>query len=181
MTREFLKGLDLEDEVIDKIMGEHGKAVTKSTEQLNAVKGQLKTAEDTLKKFEGIDPEKIKGEIETYKTNASNAKTDAEAKIAELEFSAALKDALNDTKFTSKHAKEGVMAQIKAKGLKLENGAIIGLEDTLKSIRETHADSFVVEGQKPPAMYGGTGNAPITPEGVDPFEAVLGKYNRKKE
>ena len=40
--REFLKGLDLDSELIDTIMAEHGKLVTKDKEELQTLKSQMK-------------------------------------------------------------------------------------------------------------------------------------------
>lgn len=77
MKREFLKELGLEDEAINKIMAEHGKAIqsvkpddyedlknTKATleQQLTDLQNTLKTQETSLS---GI--EDLKKEVETYK------------------------------------------------------------------------------------------------------------------
>lgn len=60
MKREFLEGLGLEKDVIDKIMGEAGKDLTTEQNVTKAVKGQLDVANKSiadlkadLKKFEG--------------------------------------------------------------------------------------------------------------------------------
>jgi chromosome segregation ATPase len=47
--REFLKGLDLTDEVVESIMAEHGKAITNLKEQNESYKGKISEYEDTIK------------------------------------------------------------------------------------------------------------------------------------
>ena len=47
--REFLKGLDLDSELIDTIMAEHGKLVTKDKEELQTLKSQIKDLKENSK------------------------------------------------------------------------------------------------------------------------------------
>ena len=46
--REFLKGLQLDDQTVDTIMAEYGKNVTKYREAIDNYKSQLNTYEDTI-------------------------------------------------------------------------------------------------------------------------------------
>ena len=46
--REFLKGLQLDDQTVDTIMAEYGKNVTKYREAIDNYKTQLNTYEDTI-------------------------------------------------------------------------------------------------------------------------------------
>ena len=46
--REFLKGLELDDQTVDTIMAEYGKNVTKYREAIDNYKSQLTTYEDTI-------------------------------------------------------------------------------------------------------------------------------------
>jgi len=46
--REFLKGLELDGELIDTVMAEHGKLLTKSKESASNLAEQLKTAQAEL-------------------------------------------------------------------------------------------------------------------------------------
>ena len=46
--REFLKGLELDDQTVDSIMAEYGKNVTKYREAIDNYKTQLNTYEDTI-------------------------------------------------------------------------------------------------------------------------------------
>lgn len=69
MKRQFLKDLDLDGEVIDKIMDEHGSSV-------NSLKEQLSTKKDEVKS--------LKDERDNYKSKAEDAE-DAEDKINSLQ------------------------------------------------------------------------------------------------
>lgn len=60
MKREFLKGLELADEVIDKIMTEYGKSTEQAKNELAAANTQIKTLQDAVKKFDGVDVETLK-------------------------------------------------------------------------------------------------------------------------
>ncbi|EKX91857.1 Uncharacterised protein [Peptostreptococcus anaerobius] len=69
MKREFLKNLELEDDVIDKIMAEHGKTTKKYLDKIDAkdtelgtLQGELNDVNDKLKSFDGIDLDKLKSE-----------------------------------------------------------------------------------------------------------------------
>ena len=51
--REFLRGLELDDETIDTIMAEYGKNVTKYKEKAEEYKSKIDTYEDTIKELNG--------------------------------------------------------------------------------------------------------------------------------
>ena len=47
--REFLKGLELDQEMIDTIMAEYGKLVTQDKEELQSLKGEILSLQETSK------------------------------------------------------------------------------------------------------------------------------------
>lgn len=111
-------------------------------------KGQAETAEDTLKKFDGVDLETMQTELNTWKTKAETAEKDYEQKIYDRDFSDALKTEMETVKFSSDAAKRAVMAEIKDSGLKLKDGKILGLSDLIGQIKERDASAFVDEQQQ---------------------------------
>lgn len=111
-------------------------------------KKRAETAEETLKGFEGIDPEKIQSELEDWKKKAEDAEKAAEKKLYDRDYADALKAELESVKFTSEAAKRDVMAQITAAELKLRDGKILGLSDLLGQIKESDASAFVDEAQE---------------------------------
>ncbi len=79
MKREFLKSLELADEVIDKIMAENGKDIegTKSKYvDYKDVKRQLVAANEQIGKFKGMDVEAVKKAAEDWKVKAEKAASD---------------------------------------------------------------------------------------------------------
>lgn len=155
MTLENLKELGLNDDQVKAVMEQYGKDVTKlqnENKKLTADRDNWKqkaeTAEDTLKKFDGIDPEQMKKEVEDWKQKAQDAEKDYQQKIYDRDFNDALTAAFGEIKFTSESAKKAVMAEVKEAGLKLNEGKILGLSDLIGQIRERDASAFVDEKQQ---------------------------------
>lgn len=132
--------------------GEVTQILTKVEGERDAWKERAETAETTLKNFEGIDPESIKGELATWKQKAADAEKEYNDKIYERDFADALKTALEDVKFSSTSAKKAVMADIKGAGLKLKDGKILGLNDLLEQMKKDDASAFVDDDQNQAAQ-----------------------------
>lgn len=131
-----------------KNAGEVSKTLAKVEGERDAWKDRAETAENTLKSFEGIDPESIKGELASWKQKAADAEKKYNDKIYERDFADALKAALEDVKFSSASAKKAVMADIKGAGLKLKDGKILGLNDLLEQMKKDDASAFVDDDQE---------------------------------
>ena len=108
-------------------------------------KGQAETAEETLKRFDGVDLETMQAELDTWKQKAETAENDYKQKIYDRDFSDALKTEMESIKFSSEAAKKAVMTEIKDSGLKLKDGKILGLSDLIGQIKERDASAFVDE------------------------------------
>ena len=155
MKTEDLKAQGLTDEQIGFVMAENGKDLKKLqkenenlTTDRDTWKEKAETAEETLKGFEGIDPEQVQTELATWKKKAEDAEKDRDQKIYERDFADALKAELDGVKFTSEAAKKAVMADIKEAGLKLKDGKILGLNDLIAQMKEKDASAFVDEEQE---------------------------------
>lgn len=127
---------------------EHEKKIGKAETERDNWKSKAETAEETLKKFDGVDLETMQTELNTWKQKAETAAKDYEQKIYERDFSDALKTELESVKFSSDAAKRAVMAEIKESGLKLKDGKILGLSDLIGQIKEKDASAFVDEQQQ---------------------------------
>lgn len=155
MKTEDLKEKGLTDEQIQFVMAENGKDIKKLQKENGTLesdrdnwKQRAETAEETLKKFDGVDLETMQTELNTWKQKAETAEKDYEQKIYERDFSDALKTELESVKFSSEAAKRAVMAEIKESGLKLKDGKILGLSDLIGQIKERDASAFVDEKQE---------------------------------
>lgn len=126
--------------------------VKKTTEILETDRDNWKqraeAAEETLKKFDGVDLETMQTELATWKTKAENAEKDYAAKIEQRDFEDALKEEIGGYKFTSEAAKKAIMAEIREAGLKVKDGKILGLSDLLAQMKEKDASAFVDEKQE---------------------------------
>ena len=155
MKTEDLKEKGLTDEQIQFVMAENGKDIKKLQKENGTLesdrdnwKQRAETAEETLKKFDGVDLETMQTELNAWKQKAETAEKDYEQKIYERDFSDALKTELESVKFSSDAAKRAVMAEIKESGLKLKDGKILGLSDLIGQIKEKDASAFVDEEQE---------------------------------
>ena len=155
MKTEELKEKGLTEEQIAFVMAENGKDLKKLqkenenlTSDRDKWKTQAETAEETLKKFDGVDLETMQAELATWKTKAETAEKDYQQKIYDRDFSDALKTEMESIKFSSGAAKKAVMAEIRESGLKLKDGKILGLSDLIGQIKERDASAFVDEGQE---------------------------------
>lgn len=132
MERKFLEDLKIEKEVIDKIMAENGKDIEAEKAKITAETGKLKTAEETIrqlqetvKKFDGVDVEKLKKDL-----------ADAEAKyntdISKLKLETALDMALVGNK--ARNAK-AVKALLNMDEIKLDGDKLLGLDSQLEKLK----------------------------------------------
>lgn len=70
MKREYLKSLELSEEIIDKIMDENGKdveAVKNKYADYDNIKVQLKEANKQIENFKNMDIDKIKKAADDWK------------------------------------------------------------------------------------------------------------------
>lgn len=155
MKTDELKAWGLTDEQSEKVMAQYGKDVSKlqkENEKLTADRDKEKeradTAEETLKKFDGVDVETMQAELATWQQKAKDAEKDYADKLAQRDFEDALKEEISGYKFTSEAAKEAIMARIRAAGLKVNDGKILGLSDLLAQMKEKDASAFVDEKQE---------------------------------
>lgn len=157
---ETLKGLGIEipsdkQAEVEKALSEHyknaaehSKVVSRLEADRDSWKQKAETAEQTLKKFDGIEPENIQREIADWKKKAEDAEENAKKQIYDRDFSDALKTELESIRFTSEAARKSIMAEIKESGLKLKEGKILGLSDLIEQIKKRDSSAFVDEEQE---------------------------------
>lgn len=157
MKTEDLTALGLTEEQVDKVFALHGKAINAQKQKTTAAeaerdnyKTQLDAANDTLKKFEGIDPDKIQGEIQTYRQRAEDAEKDYNKKILKRDQTDWLKEKLDDYGVASPYARKQLIAEItdEDNGLKWKDGAFMGLDDFMKAAKEKDANLYQTAEEK---------------------------------
>lgn len=130
-----------------KHIGEYTKATQKLEGDRDSWKKRAETAEEALKSFDGIDPANIKSQLEEAQRKVKEAQDDADKRIAKRDFNDALKAELDSLKFTSAAARKSVENDIRAAGLKLKDGKILGLSDLIEQIKGADSSAFVDEAQ----------------------------------
>lgn len=153
MKREFLKSLELSDEVIDKIMAENGNDINglkaKQTElesQINDYKTQVSERDkqlEALKKSAG-DSESLKEQINKLQEENKQSAEQYEAKIKQMGIENAITLALTNAK--AKNAK-AVRALLDLENAELDGETVKGLDKQIEKLKES--DAYLFDGEKP--------------------------------
>jgi dsDNA-specific endonuclease/ATPase MutS2 len=159
LTAEVIEKAGLGVDIVDQIIVLHGKDIEKhktdlttATEQATELQKQLDEANKTIDGFKGMKIEEIQKAAEEYKVAAETAKTEAEKKIAELKFDHALESALTAAKVKDP---ADVIPHIKKDSLKLDGeGKFVGLEEQLKTLKESKDYLFNSENPDPQIVIG---------------------------
>lgn len=168
MKREDLKEFNLSDEQVQKIMDLHGddlerqkQSITTLTAERDAARTQLA---DANKKLEGYDPD--------WKQKAADAEQKAAAQVSDLKADYAAENAAAGLKFSSASAKKAFLADLKAKGLTLQDdGTLLGFDDFVKAYKKTDPGAFAQEGGYPAVKDGGDPNKTPTGSTREQFAA----------
>lgn len=158
MKREDLKEFNLTDEQVQKIMDLHGadlerqkQTITTLTTERDAARTQLA---DANKKLEGYDPD--------WKQKAADAEQKAAAQLSALKADYAAENAAAGLKFSSASAKKAFLAELKGKGLALQDdGKLLGFEDFVKEYKTSDPDAFAPDKPAPTITVPGKGGAPV--------------------
>ena len=128
--RDFLKGLELDSEMIDTIMAEYGKLVTRDKEELADLKGQILSLEETSKN--AIELQDKYNEL-TKQIEQDNANKKARAEEEMLNQN--IVNAIGDKKFVNDYTKNSIINEVKTA---LQDEANIGksAKDLFEEITE---------------------------------------------
>ena len=164
MKRDFLKGLGLDDSIIDQIMDENGKDIQREKNAVNKVnqdlekykaeneglKTQLSEANTQIQSFKEMDIDGIKASAEEWKTKYETDTKALNEKIAAKDYDYAIKDFMSNYKFIDDDVKETVINKFKAREFKLEEGKFLGGEDFMKEYKENHKSLFISDEPQDP-------------------------------
>ena len=169
MKREFLEGLGLEKEVIDKIMTENGNDINKSKADYDEVKTQLDTANKTIKErdkqIEGlkkVDAEALQAEITKLQEENKEATKKYQSDLKEIKLTNAIKLAI-----AGKVHDEDMAASLfdKSKLVLTDEGKVAGLDEQLEVIKKDKG--FLFKTDKVDTHY--DPNSGGAPTGINPF------------
>lgn len=131
-----------------KTINEYDKRVQKLEEERNTYKSQLDTANETLKKFDGMDPDAISRQKGEYEKKIKEIQEEYQKKEETKNYEEIVDKSLGEMKFTSEYAKKAVKDEIMAAGLKVVDGKLMGLNDLVGAIKEKDSSVFVDEQQQ---------------------------------
>lgn len=183
MKTEDLKAKGLTDEQVNYVMAEYGKDMTASKtriatleDDLKVQKGVIEEKNNKLKEFEKVDIEALK------KAEYEKGKAEGSAEIEKFKFNTALDSALKGAKVRDSKTISGLLDMNK---IKLENDKIVGLDDQLKTIRESH-DYLFESDKKAPVFSGktdgfGTGTGTVEDQEVSELKRIMGIKEEKQK
>jgi septal ring factor EnvC (AmiA/AmiB activator) len=134
--REFLKGLDLDSELIDTIMAEHGKLVTKDKEELQTLKSQMKELKENSKNADELQS-KYEELVKANEEREAREKAEEEDKILTNN----INEVFGDKQFTSEYARVGLTNDIKNELNKPENKGR-SIKDIFDTLTKDKTDIF---------------------------------------
>lgn len=175
MEREFLKGLGLEKDAIDKIMAENGKDIELEKGKVKDIQSQLVTANNTIKerdkqletlKNSPDNPETLKQQIQQLQDD-NKAKDEAHQKeIKELKVNSALEKALTNAKAKNAKAVQALLDLGDDVELN-EDGTIKGLDEKIKALKKS--DAYMFDDAKPSTSVKGANPSSTNPSNpIDP-------------
>lgn len=166
LTAEAIQKAELPSDLIDKIMGLHGKDIEIHKSKLATLEGerdnlqtQLSDASKQIEGFKGMkSPEDVEKAISDWKVKLDDAQKTYASQVAALKFDHALSDALTGAKVKNPKA---VKALLNSDALKLNeaDGSIIGLDDQITKLKESDAYLFAEPEGTVSLVKGGSGDS----------------------
>lgn len=182
MKREDLKGLELADDVIEKIMELHGKATNKVKNELatlqtenDTAKSQLAEANAQIESFKGKNIEQIEASVSEWKTKAETAQAESAAAILKLKQDHALdRDLKEKFKVVDLVA---VKAHLKPDGIKYneKDDNFVGLKEQVDPLKESYGAYFTDHTPPPQITTGGQSQQQRPVYTVEQIKKLSGK------
>lgn len=152
MKTEELKEKGLTEDQIAFVMAENGKdlkKVQKENENLasdrDKWKTQAETAEETLKKFDGVDLETMKTELSAWKQKAETAEKEFNRKMEERNFNDILTEAIKEEKGKNEKA---IRALLDTENLMKSKNQKADIMKALNNLKTSEDSSFLFIDEK---------------------------------
>lgn len=149
-------GIELTEEqktAVNKAVGENYKPVAdwkKQVDKVTSLTDQLNTATEAMKKFDGVDPEALKGQIADLNQKLTDKESEYQAQIADRDFQDMLKESIAAAK--GKNAK-AITALLDVDALKASKNQKEDIAAALKTLAEAE-DSKMLFGESQPEVIG---------------------------
>lgn len=135
-------------------------------------KSQLDTAQNTLKSFEGVNVEELKGKVTELTNDLQKKDSDFQAKIADMEFNALLDGQISAAK--AKNVK-AVKALLDVDALKKSQNRDADIKSAIESVKTDNGYMFE-DGKQPPTVTV-PGQPASTPSGDKAYIDAFYKNN----
>lgn len=178
MKAEFLQNFKAGDaplpkEVVDAILAENARdveAAKKPYADYDSIKEQLTAAKEGLKAFEGVDVKDLQEQVKKLTGDLEAKEAEHQAKLQELEFDGALKDAI-----TAAHGRsaKAVRAMLDVDALRSSKNREADIRSALETLKKESGYLFESE-ETPPPYAAGTGTVGRPSTGLDAIRAAAG-------
>ncbi len=155
MKNEELKALELSDEQIKAVQKIHGldiesqkTKIAELTASNKTLAAQIAKANETIEGFEGIDAEKLNGEIADWKAKFEQSEADAKAAIAKVKYDAALEKTLKED-YNVKDASD-IVPHLNHDEINLTDNGFVGLKEQLEPLQKSKEYLFISEEKAQP-------------------------------
>lgn len=157
MKKEELLEIGLSEDQIKGVMSLAGKDIEKHKSRIteleterDSVNDQLKTANETLTRFEGIDPDQIKSEIESYKQKITQVESNYKNQIQKRDQRDWLERKFDAYGVKSPYARKQLAAEAMGKdsGLSWKDGSFFGFDDFMAAAKKADASLYMTEEEK---------------------------------
>lgn len=157
MKTEELKALGLSDEQVRSVFELNGKEIDKQKRRIAELEAdlenaneQFRQADETLKKFGDMTPDKYQEELEKYKKAAEDAKSEYESKLTRKDQSEWIDQKLDEYGVASPYARKQLKAECLSEdsGLKWKDNAFFGFDDFMKAAKKNDNGLYLSEEEK---------------------------------
>ena len=135
MTRDFLRGLELDKETIETIMYEYGKLTTEAKEKTQELENKVKEYETKIGELssKAETNTKVQEELDNLKKSIAENEAKAKAKAEDDALTKNITSAFGDKKFVNEYTKNAIINDIKT-ALKDSNNAGKSAKDLFEEL-----------------------------------------------
>lgn len=143
MTRDFLRGLELDKETIETIMYEYGKLTTEAKEKTQELENKVKEYETKIDELssKAETNTKVQEELDTLKKQIAEEKKQKEQEDLEETLNKNVLEAIGDKEFVNERTKNAIINEVKTA---LQDKANVGksAKDIFETITKDSTDIF---------------------------------------
>ena len=143
MTRDFLRGLELDKETIETIMYEYGKLTTEAKEKTQELENKVKEYETKIGELssKAETNTKVQEELDTLKKQIAEEKKQKEQEDLEATLNKNVLEAIGDAEFVNERTKNAIINEVKTA---LQDKANVGksAKDIFETITKDSTDIF---------------------------------------